>query len=102
MSLSFPENTFAVIHGRSGLALKGIFCHSGVLDQDYSGEIKVILFNLTDVEYHVKISDRIAQLVFHSSLNTKMVSGCAETKMEKDEAQIKMERGVCGFGSSGV
>lgn len=36
---------------------------AGVVDEDYRGVIKVVLFNLSDKDFEVKKGDRIAQLI---------------------------------------
>ena len=49
---------------RSGLASKHfIDTGAGVIDADYRGEVKVLLFNFSEVDFTVKQGDRIAQLV---------------------------------------
>lgn len=49
---------------RSGLAAKHfIDTGAGVIDADYRGEVKVLLFNHSDVDFPVKVGDRVAQLV---------------------------------------
>ena len=49
---------------RSGLAAKhGIDTMAGVIDADYRGQVGVILANLSDDDFQVKVGDRIAQLV---------------------------------------
>ena len=49
---------------RSGLASKhSIDVGAGVIDADYRGPVKVLLFNFGDGPFAVKEGDRIAQLV---------------------------------------
>jgi len=49
---------------RSGLASKhSIDTGAGVIDADYRGEVKVLLFNFSEVDFAVKQGERIAQLV---------------------------------------
>jgi dUTP pyrophosphatase len=49
---------------RSGLASKNfIDTGAGVIDADYRGEVKVLLFNFSDVDFTIKVGDRVAQLV---------------------------------------
>lgn len=49
---------------RSGLASKHfIDTGAGVIDADYRGEVKVLLFNFSDVDFTIKEGDRVAQLV---------------------------------------
>ncbi len=59
---------------RSGLASKHfIDTGAGVIDADYRGQVKVLLFNHAEVEYRVKEGERVAQLVL------ERVSGCLAT-----------------------
>jgi deoxyuridine 5'-triphosphate nucleotidohydrolase len=49
---------------RSGLASKHfIDTGAGVIDADYRGQVKVLLFNHSEKDYTIKEGDRIAQLV---------------------------------------
>lgn len=61
-----PEPGFCIrVLSRSGLAFKhGVFVLNadGLIDEDYSDEIKIILANFGDTNYLVREGDRIAQL----------------------------------------
>lgn len=49
---------------RSGLAAKhSIDVGAGVIDADYRGEVKVLLFNFSDQDFSIAAGDRVAQLV---------------------------------------
>ncbi|KAK5282926.1 hypothetical protein LTR16_005624, partial [Cryomyces antarcticus] len=49
---------------RSGLASKhSIDVGAGVIDCDYRGPVKVLLFNFSDTDFDVKAGERIAQLI---------------------------------------
>jgi hypothetical protein len=49
---------------RSGLAAKhGIDTMAGVIDADYRGQVGVILANLSEQDFEIKVGDRIAQLI---------------------------------------
>ena len=79
---------------RSGLASKNfIDTGAGVIDADYRGEVKVLLFNHAEADFEVKKGDRIAQLVLER-IYTPEVLEVAEL-----EASV---RGAGGFGSTGV
>lgn len=55
------------IRPRSGLALNHgitVLNSPGTIDLDYPDEIKVILVNLSDKEYKIKVGDKIAQGLF--------------------------------------
>lgn len=96
LSIAVPEGTYGRIAPRSGLAVKsGIGVGAGVVDSDYRGEVKVVLFN-HDIHntYEVKPGHRIAQLVLE-----KIV--CAEVEEIVGELQDTY-RGDGGFGSTGV
>ena len=79
---------------RSGLAAKyGIAVGAGVIDRDYTGEVRVVLFNHSDEDMKVCYGDRIAQLVFEVIYKpTALV--CVDELPETS-------RGTNGFGSTG-
>jgi dUTP pyrophosphatase len=64
----------------------------GIIDQDFTGEIKVILFNSGKEDFIVKKGDRIAQLVF---------SQVFQAIFQKSEEMPETVRGDGGFGSTG-
>ncbi len=43
----------------------GIVCFEGSLDQDFTGPVKVLLFNHTDIPFQVVPGMHIAQIVNH-------------------------------------
>jgi len=49
---------------RSGLASKhSIDVGAGVIDADYRGPVKVLLFNLGEKDFAVEVGERVAQLI---------------------------------------
>lgn len=95
-ALQIPDGWGAFVFPRSGLSFRrGLtMCNSvGVIDTDYTGEIKVAAINVSDKDYTVNPGDRIAQLVFMPVEKARLIE--AE---ELDDT----ERGVGGFGSTGV
>ena len=63
--LTHDKNIDGRIAPRSGLAAKHfIDTGAGVIDADYRGEVKVLLFNHSEVDFPVKAWDRVAQLIF--------------------------------------
>jgi len=58
-----PEGFGVEIRDRSSLGIKGIKYLGGEVDNDYRGEIKVILINLTKSVQYLKKGDRVAQLI---------------------------------------
>ena len=64
LSMAIPEGCYGRIAPRSGLAVKRhIDIGAGVIDQDYRGEVGVVMFNHSNEDFHVKMGDRIAQLI---------------------------------------
>jgi dUTP pyrophosphatase len=94
VAVAVPAGTYGRVAPRSGLALKsGIDVGAGVIDEDYRGNVGVILFNHGDADFAVKAGDRIAQLV----LERIAVADVAVVEALDDTA-----RGAGGFGSTGV
>ena len=88
--------TYCRIEGRSGMALKGVFPVGGIIDQNYRGEIGVVLFNSNPhSDFNVEPGDRIAQLVFYK------VDTADDVDFQVVKEIIESERGADGFGSSG-
>jgi dUTP pyrophosphatase len=96
ISIALPDGHEAQIRPRSGLAAKyGVtVCNTpGTIDSDYRGEVKVLLINLSDVEFLVSRGMRIAQMVIAPVVRAKLVE--VSTLDQTD-------RGSGGFGSTGV
>ncbi len=94
--IALPIGAEAQVRPRSGLAAKKgitVLNAPGTVDADYRGEIGVILINLSNEDFVINDGDRIAQLVIakHERADWVEVSELNET-----------ERGVGGFGSTGV
>ena len=81
------------IESRSGLSFKySILAHPGIIDNGYTGDLGVKLYNHSDVSYQVHQGDRIAQLVVYPLI---------DVNVEWAEAVHETKRGEKGFGSSG-
>ena len=89
-----PQGTYIRLASRSGLASKGITVQGGVIDPDYTGEVKVILYNHTNEPFSISKGMRIAQMI--------------PEKVEFPELEMKeggfdaTSRSDSGFGSSGI
>jgi dUTP pyrophosphatase len=93
IAIRLPTHTYGHVLPRSGLAVKhGIHVGAGVIDEDYRGNVGVLLMNLSDVPFVFSKGDRIAQLVVktYESVDVMEVS-------ELDQS----DRGQNGYGSSG-
>ena len=94
-AIAIPPGHEVQVRPRSGLALKyGITCLNtpGTIDEDYRGELKVILANLGAEPFEVKRGERIAQLV--PAIVTK-------AEFEEVGSLDETHRGAGGFGSTG-
>lgn len=95
LSFELPNQTFAAIFARSGLATKRGLAPAnkvGVCDSDYRGEYIVALHNHSNITYLVQPNERIAQMILMNYI-----------PMEFKEAERleNTDRGDCGFGSTG-
>jgi dUTP pyrophosphatase len=94
-AIAIPPGHEVQVRPRSGLALKyGITCLNtpGTIDEDYRGEVKVILANLGAEPFEVRRGERIAQLV---------PAPVSKAAFEEVENLDETHRGVGGFGSTG-
>jgi len=94
LMIAVPPGNYGRIAPRSGLAWKNfIDVGAGVIDCDYRGEVMVLLFNHSDNDFKVKHGDRIAQFI---------IEKITDTVIEETDDLDQTERGVGGFGSTGV
>lgn len=93
ITVVLPPGVYGRVAPRSGLAVKHcINVGAGVIDPDYTGEIKVVLFNHGEKDFEIKKGDRIAQLVLEK---------CETPPIEEISIVEDTERGSGGFGSTG-
>ena len=94
-AIAIPAGFEVQVRPRSGLALKhGITCLNtpGTIDEDYRGEVKVILANLGSEPFEVKRGERIAQLV---------PAPVTKAAFREVDSLDETNRGAGGFGSTG-
>ena len=92
----------AQVRPRSGLAAeKGltVLNSPGTIDFGYTGEIKIILVNLSNKEVEVKLGERVAQLVFMPELDVTLEEISLNEMLEISK---KRKRGEKGLGSTGI
>ena len=66
--ISPPENSYGSIRDKSSLTAKGILTLGGVIDNDYTGEIIVIMTSLIEpikIKKGQKTAQLIVSLIFH-------------------------------------
>jgi dUTP pyrophosphatase len=93
--IALPAGYEMQVRPRSGLALKsGIMLPNapGTIDEDYRGEVGVILMNMSEVDFQVTRGMRIAQAV---------VAPVVRVAWAEMETLDETARGAGGFGSTG-
>ena len=90
---------------RSGLGSKGIVLRNtvGVIDPDYTGEIKLAVWNTTNEPVTIKPFQRVAQIVFLPVIHPSVFYANSTTDYTLPDQEIKgvATRGDKGFGSTG-
>lgn len=89
----FPHHCYGKIEGKSGLMVNYSVCSlGGVIDEGYTGPIKVKLFNNGLAPYAVHKGDKIAQLI---------IQPYVAPEIELVDELEQTDRGESGFGSTG-
>ena len=93
IQICVPKNTYARVAARSSLALKShLGIGAGVIDEDFRGNVAVLLFNHGSNHYEVKRGQRIAQLIIET---------IQPVVLEETPMLPSTERGSGAFGSTG-
>lgn len=91
--IELPPGTFGKVESKSGLNVNhGVVSCGGIIDEGYTGSIRVKLYNLSWKPYRVHDGDKIAQLI---------IADCRKPPVEIVGSLGSTERGDNGFGSSG-
>ena len=96
LALRLPEGVCCLLMGRSGLAMRGLDVHMGLIDPDYAGEIKAIIANNGTEDVEIKKGERIAQLVFTRFQDTLLTRRLTLPRPKLPECSHT------GFGSTGT
>jgi len=99
IKLNIPEHYEIQIRSKSGLALKDgimVLNSPGTVDQGYTGELRVILFNTSELPITIKKGQKIAQAIL-----CPVVCGKWINLVEVGAIQNK-DRNENGFGSTGL
>ncbi len=96
---NLPENYEIQVRSKSGLAINQglmVLNSPGTVDEGYTGEIKVILFNTNNHPVTVTKGMKVAQCVIASCISGKYVN-----LIKVNEIKPK-DRNENGFGSTGI
>ena len=90
--VSLPENSYGSIRDKSSLAAKGLLTIGGVIDNDYTGEIIIIMTSLVE-PIKIKQGQKIAQLI---------VSNIIYPEIKLVKFLKRTERNDKGFGEMDI
>ena len=93
LHVQLPHGTAGLLVSKSGLNVKHGITSTGLIDEGYTGEIRVKLYNNSDESYLVQVGDKISQLV--------IIPVLYEDIHIMNSLDENTERGDKGFGSSG-
>ena len=99
IKVSFQEGYEIQVRPKSGLAIKQgltVLNTPGTVDQGYTGEIQVIVFNTNNYTVMIPKGMKVGQAVLCPVINGKYV------RFEKVDTLGKKDRGDNGFGSTGI
>ena len=92
LSAAIPEGYALHLSSRSGLASWGLWTLAGVIDRDYRGSIKVILFKSNNSAFKIAKGQRITQAFLFRTYNVDW---------QEVEQLPNTSRGDGGLGSTG-
>jgi dUTP pyrophosphatase len=99
LSFNIKDGYEIQVRSKSGLAInQGLMCLNspGTVDNGYTGEVKVILFNTNQSPVNIIKGMKIAQAVLCPVVNGKWVD------LEQSNKKVEKDRGENGFGSTGI
>lgn len=94
LHVQLPHGTAGLLVSKSGLNVKHGITSTGLIDEGYTGEIMVKLYNNSDESYLVQAGDKISQLV--------VIPVLYENINFVDSIDADTDRGSQGFGSTGL
>ena len=90
--IQLPHGYVGMLKSKSGLHVKHDITSEGVIDEGYTGAIKVKLYNHGDEDHVIERGDKITQLV---------IVPCEYVQFDLVDDLEDSERGSDGFGSTG-
>ena len=90
--ISLPENSYGSIRDKSSLSAKGLLTLGGIIDNDYTGEIIIIMTSLIE-PIKIKQGQKIAQLI---------VSNIMYPEIRLVKSLKSTERNDKGFGEMDI
>lgn len=92
IAFTSPKGYYGQIKTRSSMGKQGMRVHPGVIDRGYTGEVAIIVTNLTSRDYEVHAGERVAQL---------LILPVPDMEVEEVKELPSSSRGTGGLGSTG-
>lgn len=93
ISVIIADGYWGNMRMRSGAAVKKhLMINAGVIDSDYRGEVKIVLFNTSDTPVTIEAGERVAQIVVAPYYSGN--ASVSTAKLPNNNAHV-------GFGSTG-
>ena len=92
LKMAIPHEHVGLIWDKSGIAKDGIKTMGGVIDENYRGEINVVIKNLSEIDYNIVPGQKIAQI---------LIQKISDFEIFEDKINDITERAENNFGSSG-
>lgn len=93
IAFGIPEGYCVKVYGRSSMCRRGIMVSTGIIDSDYTGEIRVQAFNVSStLPVLIHAGERIGQC---------MLVRLEQAEIEETDTLRVTERGSNGWGSTG-
>ncbi|MDP3899991.1 MAG: dUTP diphosphatase [bacterium] len=93
IKLAIPPGYVGLVWDKSGIAASGLHAIGGVIDSDYRGELKILVYNISGDIYNIKKGQKIAQLLIQEIKTPDVIESGDLNETTRNEG---------GFGSSGI
>jgi dUTP pyrophosphatase len=94
IALEIPKGYWFSLRDKSGRAFQGLHVLGGVIDQEFRGEIKVMMINFTRKPITIARHEKVCNLI--------LLQAAPSIMFEIQQFSNETERGEGGFGSTGV
>lgn len=97
VKIVIPDGYYGMVAMRSGHGFRDLSCHIGTIDNDYRGPVKCRVRNHSDKLQTIAAGERFCQLIL-----LPYTQVCWEFVDDKIEELYPTDRGISGYGSTGL
>jgi len=95
IKVKLPDNAWGMVTGRSSTAWKKrLITIQGIIDSQYTGYLRTLIYNPNNVSKRIYEGDRLSQLIIVPKYDLKSI--------EQVDELPDTERAESGFGSTGI